>query len=324
MLIISYIVVGVNMKKLLCALCALVMLLPQAGCGEEAKEPHIDIGDPESGAGITSASDLIDFFKNGGEKAMLSRSIDLGSSMITLSKDRGSITIEGKGNTISGNGDCVIRLDDGAKLTLNNVNITGGTEGIGGLGSGSISGECTINAVSHAVDFAGGISIGEGSKLYIKSNRGSAIRASNLLIGKNSAVFTQGGASAVNVFGDDIELDEKATLEAVTDDNYNALKCTGALIMQDASTFKVTNNGEYHGAELNKIELNGVVTIEAKGGDKGVGIFVFNTDNEYYALGFCKPDIVFETGDGSITFVNDPSEIPEPTPEPTEEQQQEE
>lgn len=100
---------------------------------EEAKEPHIDIGDPESGAGITSASDLIDFFKNGGEKAMLSRSIDLGSSMITLSKDRGSITIEGKGNTISGNGDCVIRLDDGAKLTLNNVNITGGTEGIGGL-----------------------------------------------------------------------------------------------------------------------------------------------------------------------------------------------
>lgn len=32
-----------------------------AGCGEETEEPHINIGDMESGAGITSAADLAAF-----------------------------------------------------------------------------------------------------------------------------------------------------------------------------------------------------------------------------------------------------------------------
>lgn len=305
---------------MLFALLALMLMAFAAGCGEEEAEPHINIGDMESGAGITSAADLIDFFESGGEKAELARSIDLEDKMITLSAERGKITIEGNGNTISGNADCVIRLADGAELTLNDVTITAGSEGIGGLGSGKISGKITLNAVAHGIDFASSVEIGENTQIYIKSNQGSAIRAGNLKIGKNCAVYAQGGedASAVNIFEEDIYLDEGAVLEAVTDENYNALKCTGTLVMQNGSTLKVKNNGEYHGAELNEVELYGVVNIEADGGEKGVGLFAFSACGDYYAVGHCEPEMIVETGNGSITFVSSAEEIPEPTPEPTE------
>lgn len=307
------------MKKIICVLLMLAMLMLAAGCGEEIEEPHINIGDMESGAGITNAGDLAAFFESGGEKAVLARSVDLGDIMLTLSAQRGAITIEGRGNTISGNADCVIRLEDGAELTLDNVNITGGAEGIGGLGSGKISGSGAINAVSHAVNFAQGFEIGAQSSFYIKSNRGSALRARSISIGEGCAVYAQGGesASAVNAFEEDILLDEGALLEAVTETNYNALKCTGTFIMQQGSTLKVKNNGEYHGAELNDVELYGVVTIEATGGDKGVGLFAFSAAADYYALGFCEPEMVIETGNGSITFVETAEDIPTPSPEPT-------
>lgn len=304
---------------MLFALLALLTAAFAAGCGEETEEPHINIGDMESGAGITSAADLAAFFESGGERAVLARSVDMEDAMLTLSAARGHITIEGRGNTISGNADCVIRLEDGAELTLEEVNITVGAAGIGGLGSGKISGQGAINAVAHAVDFAAGIEFGENSRFYIKSNRGCAIRAGMLNMGKGCAVYAQGGenASAVNIFEEDILLDEGALLEAVTEANYNALKCTGTLVMQDGATLKVKNNGEYHGAELNEIELYGVTNIEADGGDKGVGMFAFSADGDYYAVGHCEPEMVIETGNGSVTFVNDAADIPEPTPEPT-------
>ena len=223
------------MKRLLFALLALLTAAFAAGCGEEIEEPHINIGDMESGAGITSAADLAAFFESGGERAVLARSVDMEDVMLTLSAARGHITIEGRGNTISGNADCVIRLENGAELTLEDVNITGGAAGIGGLGSGKISGQGAINAVAHAVDFAAGIEFGENSRFYIKSNRGCAIRAGMLSMGKGCAVYAQGGesASAVNIFEEDILLDEGALLEAVTEANYNALKCTGTLVMQE-------------------------------------------------------------------------------------------
>ena len=126
---------------MLFALLALLTAAFAAGCGEETEEPHINIGDMESGAGITSAADLAAFFESGGERAVLARSVDMEDAMLTLSAARGHITIEGRGNTISGNADCVIRLEDGAELTLEEVNITGGAAGIGGLGSGKISGQ---------------------------------------------------------------------------------------------------------------------------------------------------------------------------------------
>lgn len=46
---------------MLFALLALLMAAFAAGCGEETEEPHINIGDMESGAGITSAADLAAF-----------------------------------------------------------------------------------------------------------------------------------------------------------------------------------------------------------------------------------------------------------------------
>ena len=59
------------------------------------------------------------------------------------------------------------------------------------------------------------------------------------------------------------------------------------------------------------------LNIEADGGDKGVGMFAFSADGDYYAVGHCEPEMVIETGNGSVTFVNDAADIPEPTPEPT-------
>ncbi len=308
------------MKRIACALFALIILIFAAGCGGETDEPHINIGDMENGAGITSASDLADFFESGGEVAVLARSIDMEDIMLTLSAERGHVTIQGNGNTISGNADCIIRLDDGAKLTLDNVNINGGAEGIGGLGNAELSGQGAINAVSHALDFAGGVEIGNGSKFYIKSNRGSAIKARSIILDENCAVYAYGGGdtSAINSFEEDIILHEGAQLEAVTETNYNALKCTGTFIMRDGSTFIVTNQGEYHGAELNDVEIYGTVTIQATGGDKGVGLFAFSAADDYYAVGYCTPEMVIETGNGSITFVESGNEIPEPTAEPAE------
>lgn len=307
------------MKKVICALIALMMLIMAAGCGEDVEEPHINIGDMENGAGITSASDLADFFESGGDVAVLARSVDMEDVMLTLSAERGPVTIQGHGNTISGNADCVIRLEDGAELTLDNVNITGGAEGIGGLGGAKLSGQGAINAVSHAMDLLEGIEIGEGSRFYIKSNRGSAIKARSIILNKDCAVYAYGGGdtSAINAFEEDIVLNEGAQLEAVTETNYNALKCTGTFIMHDGSTFIVTNQGEYHGAELNDVELYGTVTIQATGGDKGVGLFAFSAADDYYAVGCCTPEMVIETGNGSITFVESSDEILEPTPEPT-------
>ena len=58
-----------NMKRLLFALLALLTAAFAAGCGEETEEPHINIGDMESGAGITSAADLAAFFESGGESS---------------------------------------------------------------------------------------------------------------------------------------------------------------------------------------------------------------------------------------------------------------
>ena len=154
---------------MLFALLALLTAAFAAGCGEETEEPHIHIGDMESGAGITSAADLAAFFESGGERAVLARAVDMEDAMLTLSAARGHITIEGRGNTISGNADCVIRLEDGAELTLEEVNITGGAAGIGGLGSGKISGQGAINAVAHAVDFAAGIEFGETAAFISKA-----------------------------------------------------------------------------------------------------------------------------------------------------------
>ena len=52
---------------MLFALLALLTAAFAAGCGEETEEPHINIGDMESGAGVTSAADLAAFFESGGE-----------------------------------------------------------------------------------------------------------------------------------------------------------------------------------------------------------------------------------------------------------------
>ena len=61
--------------------------------------------------------------------------------MLKLTAQRGSITIDGNGYTLSGTGDCIIRLDEGCKLTLNDITVHSGSTAIGCLGSAEIGGE---------------------------------------------------------------------------------------------------------------------------------------------------------------------------------------
>ena len=41
-------------------------------------------------------------------------------------------------------------------------------------------------------------------------------------------------------------------------------------------------------------------------------MFAFSAGGDYYAVGHCEPEMVIETGNGSVTFVNDAADIPEP------------
>ena len=61
--------------------------------------------------------------------------------MLKLTAQRGSITIDGNGYTLSGTGDCIIRLDEGCKLTLNDITLHSGSTAIGCL---SIAFQCIV------------------------------------------------------------------------------------------------------------------------------------------------------------------------------------
>ncbi len=298
------------------ALIALVFAV--AGCGGSGEDEgeHVDFSDPLSGESIATAADLLAFIQSGHSgEATLAASIDIGDDFLDITAKRGAIAIHGNGNTISGNGDCVIRLEDGCELTLNDVTLLGGAGAIGCLGQASVSGNADISAVSHAIDCKDGLSIGAESRLSVKSNMGSAIRANRLTLGAGARVLTNGGVSAVDILMDDILLEEGAVLDAATQTHYNALKCAGTLSMKEGSRLIVTNAGDYHGAEVGGLAIDGMVTVEATGGSKGVGVFLFDLEETYYLFGFCAPEARHEVGDGSLIFIDDLSEIPTPEPD---------
>ncbi len=300
----------------------LCLLFAVAGCsgGATDGEEHVDLSDPLNGESIVTAADLIAFIQNGkSNTATLAASINVADEFLDITPERGPLTIIGNGNTITGNGDCVIRLGDGCELTLEDVTIVGGSGAIGCLGSATLGGQANVNAVSHAIDCKESLTFASDSRFYIKSNMGSAIHAQALILEEDARVLTTGGASAVDVFQDDVTLMENTTLEAVTQTNYNAMKCAGSLVMRDGSKLIVSNSGDYHGAEVNELEIEGLVTIEATGGSKGVGLFLFDLEQTYYLLGFCEPAARNEVGNGALNFVSDASQIPTPEPTPDEE-----
>lgn len=277
----------------------------------------IDLLNPEDGEGIVTAAQLVRAVEEGAETITLAASIDLEDQFLKVDVPGSSLSIDGKGFSITGNGDCVIRLEDGCSLTLTDVTITAGSTAIGCLGSASVGGKATINSVAHAINAQNMLSIAENSRFYIKSNVGSGIYAEGLELLEGARVLADGRLGGVDVTKDDITLYGGAVLDANTDDNYYALKCAGTLVMYDGAAIRVTNKGDYHGAEISDIFIDGTVSIEAKGGPKGVGLFMFELNDDYCVVGSCEPEMRFETGDGSLGFYESADAFPTPEPSPT-------
>jgi len=108
----------------------------------------------------------------------------------------------------------------------------------------------------------------------------------------------------------DLWMGRGASLYAETSAYYCALKCAGLLRMEDGASLTVKNLGDYHGAEIDGIQIDGRVRIEADGGEKGVGIFLFELNDSFTAAGHCEPPLRFESGQGALEFVETVSDIP--------------
>ncbi len=279
----------------------------------------IDLSDPVGGSSIVTAGDLIAFVESGeGNTAVLQNNIDLERGMLKLTRARGDFTIEGNGFTITGSGDCVIRLEDNMKLTLNDVTIVGGYDGIGALGDCTICGNnATVKGVANAANCIGLLTIGNKSSLTFTAQEGSGAVARGVTLLDSAELNASGGMGGVTSTDGDVTLMAESKLYAQTDENYNALQCARALVLTDGCTLHVTNNGLYHGAETNTLSVEGAVTIEAAGGEKGAGLFIYTLDEDVRILGSCTPEARFENGNGSIAFVDSVEDLATPTPEPT-------
>ena len=170
------------MKKTIITAILAAMTLLLIGCS--ANNERIDLTDPLSGSSILSAADLEAFFKYGeNDTAVLAASFSMEDTMLKLTAQRGSITIDGNGYTLSGTGDCIIRLDEGCKLTLNDITVHSGSTAIGCLGSAEIGGEnANIIGVSDGILCADELIVSEGSSLVCKGSNGRGIDAEDITI----------------------------------------------------------------------------------------------------------------------------------------------
>lgn len=313
---------GLKQTKAMLAALALAALL--VSCGGEPDHTKVELADSIGGSSIVTAADLISFLENGeSDTANLSADINLEGEMLRITKARDGLTIEGNGFTLSGTGDCVVRLDAGCTVKLNNITIHSGSDAIGCLGNAFIGGQgARLIGVGNGIRAVGEVTILAGSTIECEANVGMGMTASGLSLQKGAALSAQGPLGGVNVNGE-IFIQTSGRLAAYTDENYNALKCSGALTMEDGSTLIAENRGDFHGAEITALEINGAVTIEAKGGKNSSGLFLFEQLNDITVIGSCEPKPRFESGKGSITFVDSAAQLPtaiasppEPTPTP--------
>lgn len=300
--------------RLAAFLCAALFL---SGCGADAGETKIEIGDAIGGSSIVTAADLLAFLEKGeADTARLSADISLEGEMLRITKARDGVTLDGNGFTLSGSGDCVLRLDEGCSVRLTNITIHSGSDAIGCLGSASIGGKgVRLIAVGNGIRAAGEVSVAAGSSIESEANVGMGIAASGLTLQNGASLSAKGPMGGVNVSGE-IRLAPGARLAAYTEEHYNALKCGGTLTLQDGSTLVAENLGEYHGAELMALQISGAVNIEAKGGKNYSGLFLFEQLEDITVIGSCRPKPRFEKGKGSITFVDSAQKLPTIKPSP--------
>ena len=301
---------------LLAALCAVFL----SGCGAEPEESRVDLADSIGGSSIVTAADLIAFLEKGeSDTATLSGDISLEEEMLCITKERSGLVIDGNGFTISGAGDCVIRLEDGCAITLLDITIHSGSDAIGCLGDASIGGSgINLIGVGNGIRANGQLTVLAGGDMVAKANIGTGVIASGIILENEASLTAQGPMGGISVIHGDILLSGGARLAAYTEENYNALKCGGMLAMEDGASLIVENMGQYHGAEINDLAVEGAVTIQAKGGENSSGLFLFEQLTDITVAGYCEPGPRFESGKGSIEFVERVEDVPPmETPNPT-------
>ena len=303
-------------KERLIILFLLLSVLLLAGCSGEEENDKVELADPIGGSSILTAADLLAFVERGeSDTANLSADISLENEMLCITEARDGLTINGNGFTLSSAGDCVIRLDDGCSVTLNDMVIHGGSDAIGCLGDGAIGGSgLRIIGIGNGVRANGAVTILPDSSISVTGTAGSGLVSHALLFSENAELTLEGPLGGADISGD-ILLAQGAKLSAYTEENYNALKCDGTLAMQDGASLTVENRGSYHGAELTDLVVEGTVYIDAKGGENSSGLFLFEQLEDIYVVGSCSPEPRFESGRGSITFVDSPADIPAPEEE---------
>ena len=273
-------------------------------CACKSQSP-VDVSPtPSQGAALGNANELIAFFESGSEAtARLTGPINLGERMVTLDAERGPITLIGEGFEVKGSGDSVIRVGAGASLRLEDVTITGDQVGVGLLDGSHLEGSATIVGGTNAIQCVGAFSFGVQSAYVANGGTGSGIFALAFTLEKDAEVTATGDLHAALATQGDVTLESGSSL-TVRGSDYNVLKCAGTLVMKSASELNATNTGSYHGAEIGKIQVEGVVTIHAKGGSKGVGLFVMEQQEQIKVQGSCDPAQRFDSGDGGIEFVD--------------------
>lgn len=300
------------MRKITLGACIIICTLVCLACAAGGENPgDEELGDPLSGKAISTVAELKLFIEKGTtETAILAASIDLGNEMLRIPAERGSLTIEGNGFALVGRGDSVIRLDDGVTITINDLTVKGSACGIGMMGDNQLSGrDLRIEGGMHAVSGLGSVQIGSESKLSIEGGSGFGLSVRELTVSEGAVISASGGSGAIHISGSAV-VQERAEIDAVSG-AYNAFKCGKVLSMLDGSRLSVANTGDYHGAEITELSIEGTVSIYAHGGTKGVGLFLMELYDELTVIGECDPPARSESGRGKIKFVKN---APESTP----------
>ena len=284
----------------------LLLLLVMAGCSQPAVEIEeaatMELQADENHIG--TSEELIAFFHSGGEKAILNGNITLGDQMLTLTKERGSVSIEGNGYSILSSAACVVRLEDDAVLELNDVALVGEKRGLGFLGDGTVCGNGSVQGREAALYAAGGVTIGQYSDFQFTAEEGAGILCEGLILEEGAKVNSTGVWYGVSAQHETVKLEADAQL-ICSGMGDNAFKVDGDLMMAEGSLLETTNLGAHNGAKIGTLEADLKATLVAKGGSSGIGLFVVEQHEDVVLRGSCEPEVRVEVGKGRITFVEE-------------------
>lgn len=293
------------LRRLIIASLGFLLLLSLTSC-KSSKDSELLELEERGIALVGTAEELINFFKleEGATRAQLTADIDLSGEMLKQSNSRGELTIMGEGFTISGQGSCVLRLEDECSIKLWDVNITGGQIGIGLLGGGVINASnCTINAKSHAIQAVKKLTISGGSGLTITSGGGMGILCDGFVAQNGALINISGDAAALQSQSGNIVLEHNAVIEC-TSTGDNTVKTDGDLELYGLSKLVSVNKGEHNAAKIGTLKVyESGASLELTGGTNGISLFIVEQHEDIEVKGFATKEIRVEVGTGSINFI---------------------